>query len=59
MSGDAQKAWIQHAGGSSRLIYCRGPSRFDTDFECAMFHAQVAPMVMYLLDSAQTVIFLN
>ena len=49
MNEDGQNAWIQHAGGSSRLVSCRGPFRFNSDFECAMLHAQIPPLVgLYL-----------
>jgi hypothetical protein len=56
MNEDGQRAWIKHAGGSSRLVSCRGPSRFNTDFECALLHAQLPPLVsfgMILLKSPQ------
>jgi hypothetical protein len=56
MNEDGQNAWIKHAGGSSRLVSCRGPLRFNTEFECAMLHAQVPPLVSLCLDSAQIVL---
>ncbi|KIY04210.1 uncharacterized protein Z520_00903 [Fonsecaea multimorphosa CBS 102226] len=39
------KSWIHHAGGAARLIEHRGPDRFNTDFEKALFVAQAGPIV--------------
>lgn len=38
-------SWICHAGGAARLIQLRGPDRFQTDFELALFMAHIGPIV--------------
>lgn len=37
--------WIRHAIGASKLIQARGPGRFETDFEKALFLAHIGPTV--------------
>ncbi|KAM0259331.1 hypothetical protein ACHAQJ_003362 [Trichoderma viride] len=38
-------SWKCHAGGAARLIQLRGPERFKTDFELALFMAHIGPIV--------------
>ncbi|KAL7948820.1 hypothetical protein V8C42DRAFT_230334 [Trichoderma barbatum] len=38
-------SWICHAGGAARLIQLRGPDRFQTEFELALFMAHIGPIV--------------
>lgn len=37
--------WIRHAIGASKLIQLRGPRKFKTDFEMALFLAHIGPTV--------------
>ncbi|KAL7933150.1 hypothetical protein V8C35DRAFT_305066 [Trichoderma chlorosporum] len=41
-----QQAWARHVAGTAQLIKLRGPHRFQTDFELALFMAHVGPMVV-------------
>ncbi|UKZ91868.1 uncharacterized protein TrAFT101_006838 [Trichoderma asperellum] len=38
-------SWKCHAAGAARLIQLRGPERFKTDFELALFMAHIGPIV--------------
>jgi hypothetical protein len=38
-------AWSRHTAGLSKLIQTRGPRSFSTDFERAVFAAQLSPIV--------------
>ncbi|KAL7936540.1 hypothetical protein V8C35DRAFT_295778 [Trichoderma chlorosporum] len=38
-------SWICHVGGAARLIQLRGPDKFETDFELALFMAHIGPIV--------------
>ncbi|KAF4339833.1 hypothetical protein FBEOM_6250 [Fusarium beomiforme] len=41
-----QQAWARHVAGTTQLIQLRGPRRFQSDFELALFMAHVGPMVV-------------
>lgn len=43
-SADDQ-AWVRHVAGASALMKLRGPQRYQTDFEKALFLAQAGPIV--------------
>ncbi|KAH8670130.1 hypothetical protein BGZ60DRAFT_29241 [Tricladium varicosporioides] len=38
-------AWIRHAAGAARLIQLRGPDRYKSDFEKALFMAHTGPIM--------------
>ncbi|KAL8959956.1 MAG: hypothetical protein Q9183_005549, partial [Haloplaca sp. 2 TL-2023] len=44
LDGDRGHAWYLHAAGASSLIRLRGPNAYQTDFERALFIAQVGPI---------------
>ncbi|KAK1240230.1 hypothetical protein MKX08_007672 [Trichoderma sp. CBMAI-0020] len=39
-------AWMRHVAGTTELIRLRGPHRFQSEFELALFMAHVGPMVV-------------
>ncbi|EHK47301.1 hypothetical protein TRIATDRAFT_217905, partial [Trichoderma atroviride IMI 206040] len=39
-------AWMRHVAGTTQLIRLRGPHRFHSEFELALFMAHVGPMVV-------------
>jgi hypothetical protein len=41
--------WARHVNGAARLIQVRGPKRFDTEFERALFLAHVGPTVSFYM----------
>ena len=41
----SEQGWVRHTAGASALMKLRGPQRYKTDFEKALFLAQVGPIV--------------
>ncbi len=46
------EAWVQHVKGATSLVEIRGPEGYETDFEKALFLAQMGPIVISPLKSA-------
>ena len=44
-----EQAWVQHVAGATSLLKLRGPERYRTEFEKALFLSQVGPIVSALI----------
>lgn len=53
---NGSKAWSRHIAGATSLVELRGPERYHTEFEKALFMAQTGPIVRstFLLTYAYT-----